>query len=214
MALSLALTTLLLACSGSLVDFFGGGSSTEAGADTGADTGPVDTDDSDSDFEEQAADDARVRDIVDVNEGQYPARDPMLVRVAYISDGDTVYVHPDDGSEGFSVRFIGVDTPEIAHESDPAECYGDEAAAFTLAELKDNLAWLGFDIEYRDQYDRVLAYVTRGEGASGFHNRVLARQGYASQLTVEPNSTFAGEIAADVRAAQDEGLGMWASCTR
>ena len=201
---------LLFACSGSLVDFFGGGSSDDpVNTDPVDSAAPVDTGDP---FAAQAADDARVRDLEEVNEGEYPARDPMLVRVAYISDGDTVYVHPDDGSEGFSVRLIGIDTPEIAHESEPAECYGDEANAFTLDQLKDNLAWLGFDIEYKDQYDRVLAYVTRDEGAAGFHNRVLARQGYASQLTVEPNSTFATDIAADVRAAQDDGLGMWESC--
>lgn len=201
----------LLACTGSLVDFFGGG---EGPGDTGNDATPDDTsepDDTDT-GDEIEADDARVRALTEVWEGDYPCREPMLVRVTYVDDGDTVYVHPDDGSEGFKVRFIGIDTPEIDHGDGDGECYGDEASDFTLDQLKDKLAWLGFDIEYKDDYDRVLAYVTRDQGVEGFHNRVLARQGYASQLTVEPNDTYADDIDDDVRAAQDEDLGMWESC--
>ncbi|MBM4392583.1 MAG: thermonuclease family protein [Deltaproteobacteria bacterium] len=207
----MALILALAACTGSLVDIFGGG---DGPGDTGVGATPGDTgepDDTDT-GDEIEADDARVRALTQVWEGDYPARAPMLVRVTYVDDGDTVYVHPDDGSEGFKVRFIGIDTPEVDHGEGDGECYGDEASDFTLDRLKDRLAWLGFDIEYKDDYDRVLAYVTRDEGVDGFHNRVLARQGYASQLTVEPNDSYDEEIEDDVRAAQDEGLGMWESC--
>lgn len=178
----------------------------EEGVDTG-DTTPDDTGN-----EAEGNDDAEVRALTDLPEGEYPVAEPILVRIAYISDGDTVYVHPDDGSEGFKVRLIGIDTPEVEHEDSPADCYGDEAMLFTTTEVKDKLAWLTFDAEYKDFYDRVLAYVIRGSGETGFFNRVLARQGYAEQLTVEPNSTFANDFASDVAAARADNLGLWSAC--
>lgn len=208
------LTSLLClaACDGTLTDFFGGESSgdTDTSAIVG-DTSPDTAGDTD-DTNESAADDDRVRALTDLPQGTYPCRTPVLARIAYISDGDTVYVHPDDGSEGFKVRLIGIDTPEIAHDDEPADCYGDEATTFTTEQVEDKLAWLTFDAECEDYYDRALAYAIRGEGDDGFFNRVLARQGYADQLTVEPNSTFADDFADDVQAAQNEGLGLWEAC--
>jgi endonuclease YncB( thermonuclease family) len=193
---------------GACTDWFGAG-----GGDSGADTGPSadDSPDTAGSATDLAADDARVRALTDLPEGASTCREPLLARVAYISDGDTVYVHPVDGSEGEKVRFIGVDTPEIAHEG-PAECYGEEANAFTSEQLLGRLAWLTFDAECFDPYDRTLAYVIRGEGETGFFNRVLARQGYATALQIEPDVTYADEIEADVAAAEREHLGMWESC--
>lgn len=199
----------IVACNGSLVDFFGGGSDGD-GSDTSVEeTGdPVDTEDTD----DADADDALVRALTNLPEGNYPCREPVLVRIAYITDGDTVYVHPDETGDGFKVRLIGIDTPEIEHEGEPADCYGAEATAFTSDQVKDKLAWLTFDAECEDYYDRTLAYAIRGEGEDGFFNRVLARQGYAEQLTIEPNSTFADDFADDIRAAQDDNLGIWKEC--
>ena len=201
---------LSLACTGSLTDFFGGDGS-ETTTDTGsiADTGDTETEDPDA----QAEDDARVRAMTDLPEGDYPCQAPILVRIPYITDGDTVYVWPEDDSEGFKVRMIGIDTPEIAHEDgEVADCYGDEATAFTASQIQDQLAWLTFDAECLDYYDRVLAYIIRDEGEEGFFNRVLARQGYATQLTVQPNSSFADDFADDVAAAKEDNLGLWGAC--
>lgn len=157
------------------------------------------------------ADDARVRALTDVPEGKYPCRAPLLARVTHITDGDTAYMQPEAGGGEMKVRFIGVDAPEIEHD-DPAECYGDEATAYTSAALLDHLVWLTFDAECQDYYDRDLAYVINGEGESGFFNRVLARNGYASALAIDPNTTYEDEIDGDVAAAQGENLGMWGDC--
>ena len=195
---------LLLGCTGW---FASGGTDSAPPEDSGAaetgDTGPTSS--------ELAEDDARVRALTDLPAGDFPCLDPMLVRVAYITDGDTIYVHPEDGSAGRKVRLIGVDTPEVEHE-DEAECFGEEAAVFTSAQLLGRLAWLTFDSDCIDPYDRTLAYLIRDTGESGFFNRVLARQGYASALAIEPNTSYEEEIDADERAAQREKLGIWEAC--
>ncbi len=203
-----ALLFLAVGCT----DWFGGGGDTAPVDSADADT-DVDTDtDADTDAAALAADDARVRALEDLPGGEFPCRTALLVRVKHIVDGDTAYVQPDEGGDQLKVRFIGVDTPEVAHDADPAECYGEEAMAYSSEALLDRLAWLTFDAECTDVYGRSLAYVIRGDGDEGFHNRVLARNGYASALAIEPNTTFETEIDRDVAQAKVEGLGMWEGC--
>ena len=194
-------------------DWFGGAPTDSADpADTGAGDS-ADTEDTTSGGDTAlAADDARVRALTDLPEGDATCREPLLARVVHITDGDTVYVQPDDGSAELKVRFIGIDTPEIAHDPDPADCYGDEAMAYTSAELSGHLVWLTFDKGCTDYYGRSLAYIIRGEGEAGFFNRELLQLGYAWTLTVDPNTTYADTFAADEAAAKRDGAGMWEHC--
>ncbi|MFZ5475496.1 MAG: thermonuclease family protein [Myxococcota bacterium] len=190
----------LLACAG--------GDPADAGDPAaGDDTGDADTTDP------LADDDARVRALTGLPEGDSPCAEPRLVRVEYTVDGDTFEANPDDGGYDFRVRIIGVDTPEIEHE-DPAECYGDEAWAWTADLLEGKLVWLTFDAECEDDYDRTLAYVFRDATDEGFVNRALARNGLAYEMTIRPNDTYADEIEADIDAARDESLGLWGACQR
>jgi micrococcal nuclease len=177
------------------------------------DTDPVDTDDTDVPFD-SAADDARVRALTGLPEGDSPCAEPMLGRVEHHTvDGDTFYILPDAGGDPVKVRVIGVDAPEIEHE-DPAECYGNEAWAWADEQLGDRLVWLTFDEECEDRYGRSLAYVFRGDDDAGFFDRALARNGYAIPLTIPPDDTFAELIAADADAARAEDAGLWGACDR
>ena len=65
------------------------------------------------------------------------------------------------------------------------------------------------DVEPRDRYGRLLAYVYAG---GTFVNAELVRRGYAAVLTVPPNVRFATEFTRLARRARDAGLGLWASC--
>ncbi|MDP2317702.1 MAG: thermonuclease family protein [Pseudomonadota bacterium] len=178
------------------------------------DTDPsVDTDPVDTDAEALAADDARVRALTGLPEGDVPCAEPQLVRVRETVDGDTFHAVPEGEERYFSVRVIGVDTPEVAHD-DPAECYGNEAWEWAENRLGGRLVWLTFDAECLDIYDRTLAYVFRSNDEDGFFDRALARNGYATPLTIPPNDTYEDEIAADTRAARDEGAGLWSACER
>jgi endonuclease YncB( thermonuclease family) len=192
---------LSLGCAPAAVTDTGVGTDTPVTADTAA--------------EAREADDARVRALggAALPVGGNPCAPPMLVRVDYAVDGDTFYATPDDGSPRVKVRLIGIDTPEIAHD-DPAECFGDEAHLYTHTELRGRLAWLTFDRDCTDVYDRTLAYVHRDLGDDGFFNRRLVRAGYATHLEVAPNTTFADAILGDERAARAERAGLWGACSR
>ena len=56
------------------------------------------------------------------------AADALTGSVVSVADGDTFHVDLPTGEE--TVRVIGIDTPEIAHEERPAACYGPEAATW------------------------------------------------------------------------------------
>lgn len=142
--------------------------------------------------------------------GANPCREPVYAYVSEVVDGDTMWVHI--GSTSEKVRFIGVDTPEIAHDTDPADCYGDEAREFTRAALEGGHVWLSFDSECLDYYDRTLAYVSIGEGESGFFERVLLEAGYAEELGIEPNTTYEDTFKSDEATARAESVGMWGAC--
>ena len=82
--------------------------------------------------------------------------------VVAVSDGDTIDV--DFGGEVEPVRLLGIDTPETHHPTRPVECYGAEASARTAELLPEGTeVHLVRDVEARDRYGRLLAYVYRAE---------------------------------------------------
>lgn len=128
-------------------------------------------------------------------------------RVAEVVDGDTIVVRRGASTE--TVRLLGVDTPETRHPDRPVECFGPEAAAYTKARLADAWVTLETDIDLRDDYGRLLAYV-RVDGAD--FNEVLLREGYARLLVIPPNDRHGREL---LRAALDgraRGRGLWTAC--
>lgn len=141
-----------------------------------------------------------------------PCAEPVLGRVDYAVDGDTVHVYPEGESRWISVRLIGVDTPEIAHNGDPADCYGPEAANFTNELLAGRWVWLTFDAVCADIYDRTLAYVHLGTREEDFVNRRLVREGYGTAFPFDETDTFEAEFEADEAAAREAGAGLWGAC--
>ncbi len=128
-----------------------------------------------------------------------------------VVDGDTV-VAVFDGGRTENVRLIGVDTPEKPGGLLPAECFGAEATAFTTALLPPGSAvLLTGGKETRDVYDRLLAYVHRASDGL-FVNMALAREGYAVELSIAPNTDYSPHFAAAAAAARGENRGLWAAC--
>jgi micrococcal nuclease len=111
------------------------------------------------------------------------------------------------------VRLIGIDTPETKDPDEPVACYGAEATAFTKALLpKGTSVRLERDVEPRDYYGRLLAYVTRASDAL-FVNLELARRGYADALAISPNLAHDDEIRSSVEQARADDLGLWGACS-
>jgi micrococcal nuclease len=130
--------------------------------------------------------------------------------VVDVLDGDTALMSIDGTTE--SIRFLGIDTPEIAHPDQPEECFGPEATA-RAAELLPVGAKVRLerDLEARDRYDRLLAYVYRSADDL-FVNEVLVQEGFADTLSIEPNTTHRATFAAARNAARQAGLGLWGRC--
>ena len=119
-----------------------------------------------------------------------------------VYDGDTFHAFIKGRDE--KVRATGVDTPEI----DPTEGGAVAARDYTASLVDQNPVWLVFETAYQyDSYGRFLAYVwlheppdtiaqARAEIGSATLNGLLVSGGYADLMAVEPNTTFADELAA------------------
>ena len=129
-------------------------------------------------------------------------------------DGDTIRVRL-GGADGARerVRLIGVDTPETRDPRRPVQCFGKEAAGFTARTLPAGEAVrLVRDVEARDRFGRVLAYVYRARDDL-FVNLALVEQGFAQVLTIPPNVAHAEQFVAAATRARQEGRGLWGACT-
>ena len=123
-----------------------------------------------------------------------------------VTDGDTIVVRLNGQRE--RVRLIGIDTPETEHSPRGPQPFADEATAAlrTLVGRKD--VELRFDVERRDRYGRLLAYV-HIDGI--FVNTEMVRLGWARPLTVPPNVRHAEEIARLAQQARRQQKGIWSA---
>jgi len=130
-------------------------------------------------------------------------------RVVKVVDGDTIHVQV--GSVREKVRYIGVDTPETKHPSRPVGCFGQKASDFNARLVGGERVRLVRDVEARDRYGRLLAYVYRVRDDL-FVNAELVRLGYAQPLSIPPDVRFADRFTALAREAREQGRGLWAAC--
>jgi micrococcal nuclease len=144
-----------------------------------------------------------------------PARDPPMVvapnaTVEEVIDGDTVVARVQGRDE--HVRLIGIDTPETVDANRPVMCFGPEASAETHRLLPDGTpVRLVRDVEARDVYGRLLAYVYRATDGT-FVNLALAQGGFADVLPIAPNTSHGEELRAAVADAKRARRGLWAAC--
>lgn len=125
-------------------------------------------------------------------------------------DGDTVRVRLDGVTE--DVRLIGIDTPETHHPTRPVECYGPEAAARTAELLPPGtVVRLERDVEGRDRFDRILAYVHRASDDL-FVNLALVDDGYAVARAYPPNLARQRDLDAAGGRARAADAGLWGAC--
>ena len=142
--------------------------------------------------------------------GDDASGDPSVGTVTKITDGDTIHVRIGGGDE--TVRLIGIDTPESVDPRSPVECFGLEASAHLKELIPTGTAVrLVRDVEARDRYHRLLAYVYRVPDGL-FVNRQMALDGYANVLTFPPNVAHVDDFVAAVRDAREADRGLWAAC--
>ncbi len=125
----------------------------------------------------------------------------LVVRVV---DGDTIHVRIGDRLE--KVRYIGVNTPEVHHPTRGEEPGGRAAAALNRRLVLGQRVRLELDVQVRDRYGRLLAYVWLGEMMV---NAELVRRGYAQVMTVPPNVRYQALFLQLQREARRAGRGLW-----
>jgi micrococcal nuclease len=130
-------------------------------------------------------------------------------QVLRVVDGDTIRVRLDGRTE--RVRYIGIDTPESVKPGTAVQCFAKRASAANAALVAGRSVRLVTDVEQRDRYGRLLAYVYR-EPDGAFVNARLVRDGYARTLTIAPNVAHASELADLARAARRAHRGLWNAC--
>jgi micrococcal nuclease len=130
-----------------------------------------------------------------------------LVPVTKVTDGDTIHVTYRGQDE--RVRLIGVNTPEVDWYGGTAECFGADAGHYTTSRLRGASVRLTFDVDLRDKYGRLLAYVYVG---SELFNLTLVQRGFAVADPVPPDTRMAGLFAAAEAQARSARLGLWSAC--
>src|SRR5947207_14235634 len=81
--------------------------------------------------------------------------------VVRVVDGDTIHVRI--GARVEKVRYIGVNTPEVHHPRKGEEPGGREAAEVNRRLVEGKRVRLELDVQERDRYGRLLAYVWVGD---------------------------------------------------
>jgi micrococcal nuclease len=130
-------------------------------------------------------------------------------------DGDTLQLENKE-----HVRLIGIDTPEM-HDSNKLlrdsqksktdvatiKALGRRAYEFTKQLVEGKRVSLEFDMERKDKYGRLLAYVYLKDGT--FVNAEIVKQGYASLMTIPPNVKYADSFLTLYREARENKRGLW-----
>jgi micrococcal nuclease len=126
-----------------------------------------------------------------------------------VVDGDTIHVSV--GGRRERVRYIGVDTPESRRPGTPVQCFARAAGAHNSRLVRGRRVQLRTDVQERDRYGRLLAYVYRRPDGL-FVNAELVRRGFATVLTIPPNVAHAAELLRLERGARRAGRGLWSAC--
>jgi micrococcal nuclease len=130
---------------------------------------------------------------------------PVSGKVAFVCDGDTVILE-----SGERIRYLGIDAPEVAHESTRADCFGDDAKKLNRDMVLHKQVSLEYDGEISDPYGRLLAYVFLPDGRCA--NLEMLRAGCACIFRSSKDFRRLEEFLLVHREAIQSHRGMWGKC--
>jgi micrococcal nuclease len=134
----------------------------------------------------------------------WPAPGTLEGMVVRVVDGDTIHVRLGDRVQ--KVRYIGMNTPEVHHPTKGEEPGGREASEVNRQLVAGKTVRLELDVQERDRYGRLLAYVWVGDVMV---NAELVRLGYAQVMTIPPNVRHQQTFVKLQREAREAGRGLW-----
>ncbi|MBI3366305.1 thermonuclease family protein [Candidatus Roizmanbacteria bacterium] len=145
-----------------------------------------------------------------ISTGSY-SQDNVLIKITRVIDGDTVKIET-----GQTVRYIGIDTPELHHPKKPVQCFGKEAYEKNKELVEGKTVKLEKDVSEKDRYGRLLRYIFLYDPPSTqealFVNKYLVSEGYAHSATFPPDVKYADVFVTEQRNAVANKKGLWKSC--
>jgi micrococcal nuclease len=143
-----------------------------------------------------------------------------VVTVTEVVDGDTMHVRYRNGSRE-TIRLLGVDTPEVHTENDPAEFegipeteagrqwlrdWGHKASEYARSQIAGEQVRVAVDdrADRRGSYGRLLVYVHHDDAIL---NRQLLAQGYARLY--ESSFSRRERFQRTEQRAREQGVGLW-----
>jgi len=133
-----------------------------------------------------------------------PPGEATVVRVV---DGDTIVVRME--GRDYTLRYIGIDTPETVKPNTPVQCFGQEASRRNRELVEGKKVRLEKDVSETDRFGRLLRYVYVD---GRMVNAILVEEGYAQVSTFPPDVKYQEEFLRLQRKAREEGRGLWGSC--
>lgn len=144
--------------------------------------------------------------------------DGKIYKVARVIDGDTIEIEtlPTGTQTVQTVRYIGIDTPELHHPKKPVQCFGYEAMVKNKELVEGKMVRLEKDVSETDKYKRLLRYVYLTDETSTksatFINEVLVREGYAHAATFPPDVKYQNLFLEAEKDARLNKRGLWSGC--
>ena len=130
----------------------------------------------------------------------------QIADVVRIIDGDTIEVNI--SGVPYTVRYIGIDTPETKHPTRGVEPYGPEASEKNRQLLEGKTVYLEKDVSETDRYGRLLRYVYVD---AVMVNAVLVEDGYAQVSTYPPDVKHVDLFLKLQREAREKSRGIWSA---
>lgn len=127
--------------------------------------------------------------------------------ISAVVDGDTIKL-----TDGRTLRYIGVDTPETVDPRRPVQCFGKEASDYNKMLVTGKTVYLEKDVSDTDRFGRLLRYVYLQSGE--MVNEMLVRDGYAQSSAYPPDIKYQEKFDQFERQARDNELGLWGSCVQ
>lgn len=142
-----------------------------------------------------------------------PIQPPGLTaaQVIQVVDGDTIKVRVQGRT--YTVRLIGMDTPETLDPRKGVQCYGPEASNYAKRLLNNKTVHLETDKSQGelDKYSRILRYVWLPDGR--MYNYVAVLEGYAREYTYNSAYRYSSDFSSAQSEARTTGRGLWGRTT-
>jgi micrococcal nuclease len=132
--------------------------------------------------------------------------DSQRVKIKNVIDGDTVRLQ-----DNRLVRFIGINTPEIDHETGQSEPFAEKAREFLQAVIDKQQGYiqLQYDSENEDRHGRQLAHVFALDGEN--IQASMIAEGMGVWITVPPNLQYLECYRQSEHKARQQRAGVWAA---